>query len=357
MTTGSLEIKLTTVTPLWTGGADGKSDRLHVTGIMGSLRWWYEVMVRSVGGDACDPGQHSCLYDPDKPYDGLCDVCRIFGATGWSRRFRLTISQDNLQAKKPTASSIDASGRRVFTLSRDHSASRDREHRWYLGSDPLYGRVKLDIVPTAPIDKAGKEHFDPAIIGALIQLIADRASIGAKPQMGLGVVKVVNRQSIQPLLDHLTQIIAVHREKGDLKAGVDDELPCLQNMFFARVNAGSTSESATFDLKYDLRNMLRRTFKDDRLRHTIMGYVRGANHAGAKVMMSYPYEDGTIRIWGWIPRLAQSEPSRNDILNEIYYFLEDAYGADQLSFWLDFDPEKYRSVLEYLGKYLLIGAE
>ncbi len=71
MTTDSLEINLSTLTPIWTGGADGRSDRLHVTGIMGSLRWWYEVMVRSVGGNACDPGTHSCLYDPDKPYDGL----------------------------------------------------------------------------------------------------------------------------------------------------------------------------------------------------------------------------------------------------------------------------------------------
>ena len=31
--------KLTTLTPLWTGGVSGRCDRLHETGIIGSLRW------------------------------------------------------------------------------------------------------------------------------------------------------------------------------------------------------------------------------------------------------------------------------------------------------------------------------
>jgi CRISPR-associated protein Cmr1 len=41
-----LSITLKTLTPLWTGGADGKVDRIHETGIIGSLRWWYEAIVR-----------------------------------------------------------------------------------------------------------------------------------------------------------------------------------------------------------------------------------------------------------------------------------------------------------------------
>ena len=38
----AVTITLRTLPPLWTGGADGMSDRLHATGIIGSLRWWYE---------------------------------------------------------------------------------------------------------------------------------------------------------------------------------------------------------------------------------------------------------------------------------------------------------------------------
>ncbi|MGQ9484848.1 MAG: RAMP superfamily CRISPR-associated protein, partial [Desulfosoma sp.] len=35
-----MEIRLQTLTPLWTGGVDGTTDRLHETGLIGSLRWW-----------------------------------------------------------------------------------------------------------------------------------------------------------------------------------------------------------------------------------------------------------------------------------------------------------------------------
>src|SRR5437773_2033063 len=143
MTTVS-PLTLTTLTPIWTGGVDKKSDQLHLTSIMGSLRWWYEVLVRSVGGTACDPGKHTCLYDPTKPQNGLCDVCRVFGATGWARRFKLIVTENTLQTRKPAASEIDRSGGLVFTLSPDYPASDAHKPRWYLSGNPLYGQVKLD---------------------------------------------------------------------------------------------------------------------------------------------------------------------------------------------------------------------
>ncbi|UKL14242.1 type III-B CRISPR module RAMP protein Cmr1 [Dissulfurimicrobium hydrothermale] len=46
-----IKITLKTLTPLWTGGVDQTSDRLHETGLIGSLRWWYEALVRVQGGD------------------------------------------------------------------------------------------------------------------------------------------------------------------------------------------------------------------------------------------------------------------------------------------------------------------
>jgi CRISPR-associated protein Cmr1 len=297
------------------------------------------------------------LYiDGKKPYDGLCDVCRIFGATGWSRRFRIIVSEDSLQPKKAVASRVTDSGR-VFNLSPKHPDIRMQGHKWYLNGDPLAGQVTLSIISTARVEITKQELFDPAIISALFQFIADRGSIGAKPQMGLGVVQVIERQNTQPLLDHLTKIIALHQKNGDLRTPIDDELPCLQNMFFARINVHSSSELATFDLKYDLRNMLREKFEGDNLlRHTIMGYVKRDLRGGAKIMMSYPDENGTIRMWGWIPRLPPSHPSRNEISDRIYYFLKNIDGADQIPFWY-FDAEKDSSALEYLEEYLLIGVQ
>lgn len=45
-----MEIKIKTLTPIWTGGFEpGKMDRIHETGIIGSLRWWYEAIVRGLG--------------------------------------------------------------------------------------------------------------------------------------------------------------------------------------------------------------------------------------------------------------------------------------------------------------------
>lgn len=88
----TLEIKCRTLTPLWTGGVDQTCDRLHETGLIGSLRWWYEALVRGLGGYACDPrGDDRC---PDK--EGKhCVVCELFGCTGWGRKFRLRVLDED----------------------------------------------------------------------------------------------------------------------------------------------------------------------------------------------------------------------------------------------------------------------
>jgi hypothetical protein len=88
-----------------------------------------------------------------------------------------------------------------------------------------------------------------------------------------------------------------------------------------------------------------------------MGHVQGNNRIGSKIMMSYPDESGTIRMWGWIPKLANDQPSQDKLLSEIYYHLVDTYGDDNICFWLDFDPSKNSDILEYLNKKLLKRVE
>ncbi|MGF3495937.1 MAG: type III-B CRISPR module RAMP protein Cmr1, partial [Methanothrix sp.] len=99
-----MEIKLKTLTPLWTGGVDQTCDRLHETGLIGSLRWWYEALVRGLGGYACDPtAEGRCEYDPKKPEPPekqICAACYLFGCTGWARLFRLKIFEENLNPEK-----------------------------------------------------------------------------------------------------------------------------------------------------------------------------------------------------------------------------------------------------------------
>jgi CRISPR-associated protein Cmr1 len=97
-----MNITLKTLTPLWTGGVEtGKMDRLRETGLLGSLRWWYEAIVRGLGGYACDPtSDNRCEYVPkkhDPPEKQLCAACYLFGCTGWQRKFRLRVLDDKGQ--------------------------------------------------------------------------------------------------------------------------------------------------------------------------------------------------------------------------------------------------------------------
>ena len=39
-----MEIKLKTLTPLWTGDLNSECSTINETGIIGSLRWWYEAL-------------------------------------------------------------------------------------------------------------------------------------------------------------------------------------------------------------------------------------------------------------------------------------------------------------------------
>ncbi len=81
------------LTDLWTGSVDGRRDRLITTGLLGSIRWWFEVMVRGLGGSVCDPTDTKC--------EGRnhCVVCELFGCTGWARKFRFGVLDEKEKIK------------------------------------------------------------------------------------------------------------------------------------------------------------------------------------------------------------------------------------------------------------------
>ena len=126
-----LEITLRTLTPLWTGGVDGTTDRLHETGLIGSLRWWYEALVRGLGGYACDPtSDDRCEYDPKKPTPPekqLCVACYLFGCTGWARKFRLQVVDEQGAI---ITEALDAG--KKFTLRFVELRPLDPAERWLL---------------------------------------------------------------------------------------------------------------------------------------------------------------------------------------------------------------------------------
>jgi CRISPR-associated protein Cmr1 len=87
--TNEFTVKIKALTPIWTGDENGECKTLRETGIIGSLRWWYEVLIRGLGGSPCDPTNSKC--------DGKnhCDACELFGCTGWGRKFRLEVEKQD----------------------------------------------------------------------------------------------------------------------------------------------------------------------------------------------------------------------------------------------------------------------
>jgi CRISPR-associated protein Cmr1 len=319
-----MEVQLKTLTPLWTGGVDGKVDRIHETGILGSLRWWYEALVRGLGGKACDSSKGECSFDAEKYRNSsasderqrlrdanLCDVCQVFGATGWRRRFRLSVTDRALS---------DASIQHTIEAARSHTdrKGKQRTPTWYfrdptqrkpLPNTPKEGEFVIEIQSLFP-------EFPSNIIAGLVQFIADWAAIGARTQMGFGVVEPVNgRFDTRPLYDRL--VAASGNQKYP-------DLPSLQNIFLARIQLKNATDQDTFNLKYDLRRLFAQN-KD--LRHFIMGTVR-ARRVAAKVKMSRPHGDGLMRVWGWIPEEAnvyKDAWNRDKVVYAIHDYLSSKY--------------------------------
>ncbi|MGQ9529646.1 MAG: type III-B CRISPR module RAMP protein Cmr1 [Chloroflexus sp.] len=182
-----MELKIATLTPLWTGGIDGKVDRIHETGILGSLRWWYEAIVRGLGGEACDPSAGTCRFDVEQYKKsqaaderqrlrdaGLCDVCQVFGATGWRRRFRVSL-EDHTQPiwTDPTQ-----------TL---NVRPPGRNRGWYLGSGRM-GKLILCF--------QGEQEV-LTMLAALMLWLECWGSLGSRPQLGYGRFQLLNREEMK----------------------------------------------------------------------------------------------------------------------------------------------------------------
>ncbi|AZR72029.1 type III-B CRISPR module RAMP protein Cmr1 [Anoxybacter fermentans] len=107
-----LTIRVNILTKLWTGDIDGKNSERRLTGIIGSIRWWMEALVRGLDGFACDPTDtdskslyRKCEFDSstfkkkfnetgsyrkafEESLKSICPVCQIFGCGGLSSAFR-----------------------------------------------------------------------------------------------------------------------------------------------------------------------------------------------------------------------------------------------------------------------------
>ncbi len=172
-----MEACLKTLTPIWTGGVDGEMDRVHETGILGSLRWWYETIVRGLGGNACDPtGKSKCEYDPKDsrpPEEQLCPACYVFGTTGWRRRFRLEVEDKTVPIWEPPEQMLNI-------------RPPERKRGWYLPPGRM-GTIRLQFRgDTNALSR----------LAVLLIFLERWGNVGAKPQLGYGVFQIENREKV-----------------------------------------------------------------------------------------------------------------------------------------------------------------
>lgn len=216
-----LTIELKTLTPLWTGGVEtGKMDRIHEAGILGSLRWWYEAIVRGLGGEVCIPTSEGTTADRcPRRDDSYCDVCQLFGATGHARRFRLRL-EDGKPLFVGDETQIPLPSGRVHSFQRQ-GQTQYRAGGWYLQGQAQTGdSLELHLTPL------GASSVDLLLVP--LALISRHASLGAKVSNGYGVVSLTrtgNPITVDTAL--LDRLPSGGRASGGL--------PDLRDFFFLRL--------------------------------------------------------------------------------------------------------------------------
>ena len=318
-------LRFTTLTPIWTGGVQETSDRLHETGVLGSMRWWYEAILRGLGGKVHDPTEHKSSLDykkykeleglPDERerllQSGLCDASQVFGATGWKRRFSLRIDD---RTREDGYTRISVSPDRAYVNQHGERITPT----WPLKGRPRQGEFSIQI--------DARPDFKPEVAAGLLAFIARWGALGAKAQMGFGVVELLDPVDMTPFLNWC-------KTRGVEKHALYAAEPGLHNLFFARIAPHSPSNQTTFNLRHDIR----RLFAGNRgQRHFVCGSIQGGNRTATKVKISLPY-NGQMAVWGWIPdAVEQYGRSRDQTVQVIH----DLLTHHNLNTWREFNSQR-----------------
>lgn len=201
-------------TPLWTGNAVKESRHVEPRGLVGTLRWWYEAMIRGCGGWACDPSDPDtrCQLDGDAfakqrergcdhagpgalcptcqlealAASGLCSACQLFGATGWAKRVLLSVVETHVHQDRPfglTHTQVDA----------DRNNRRNRSPRYFFPQG-LLGQVELRLmVREAQKRNPGRRRVRPALSPWCRGWHRGRQGLGGYAGCGLGGLKAWKR--------------------------------------------------------------------------------------------------------------------------------------------------------------------
>lgn len=329
-----ITIKVRTLTPIWTGDIDRKCMKIKETGIIGSLRWWYETIVRGYGGKACDPTSSTCGNEDH------CDACELLGCTGWSRKIKVIIREYSPELVPEI---------RVRTRERRRTRSGFRYlSRIFQG---IFSEdISLQIMPIREV--SGYEWY---LLRKTLNVIHNYGAIGGRIAQGNGVIRIVKLKVPEAELPSPYEDLEYFWNKEFRGATINS--PNLKDFFFYKFqlafsgkvkdlikkrrfwgSAGQIEDWVKVWDKYGIlpigfhvRDMLRRELISDRSRrHEIFG-KRGR---GSKVFVSHAYkvngndEDKVeLRIFGY--SLFRSEI---EIIPDVF--------ANKLPFYISQDPNR-----------------
>gem|GEM_PF-840830 len=352
-----ITFRIKTLTPLWTGGTDGKMDRIHETGIIGSIRWWYEVIARGLGYYVCDPTDSDTrcpTENKEEKKKEYCLACLLFGATGYRRRFRISIDHSEFD-KNVLSNKFEVLSGRLHG---------QRKGGWFIYSG-CFGKYDVSI-------ESLDNDFDDVLIQLPLKLAANWGALSAKPQLGYGVFSFEQEKesSISIFEKALAKMSSEEKlKKLDIhlrnKANNSFIYPNLKEMFFAKIRFMSTDNewwkgirglknlndlafkswidnnsapiSPTIKNWFRYDNNVSKFWKAEEcntgeLANWLFGTIRKDGNIASKINISGAYNPSgdeknlwEFRIWGWIPMQYErcKDFNREEILNRLKKHITD----------------------------------
>jgi len=361
----SIKVTFKTLTPLWTGDAWGESNELKLTGIIGSLRWWFEALVRGMGYKACDSTGDKCQVEIKNPDDVLnihkkiCSVCYLFGTTGWKSRFSVNVDAENVNLEPVNKFE-------VRTRTNNHKV-RGKYNYLSRYCDGLFGSFTLNFSFFSDIPEGYI-----CLFVKLLKLLNDYGMIGAKISQGNGVcnIEFKNNHSYFDINNCLNKNYSDISLKNTANQKDCVDCPKLSDFRFLKINIGLNNVNINhiwrkdnndskslrgFDgdidklwndkkflpVSFHIRDLIRNLWRSGReLRHTFMG-KRGE---GSNIFVSHGYRIGEnqiqLRIVGY------------GLKDEQWQKIEDSLTNTNLNNFLWFNNKNYVSTVSILQKVL-----
>jgi len=331
MSSHNIKLRINILTPLWTGDVWRKCKELRLTGIIGSLRWWFEALVRGKGYKSCNStGENKCKVEVKNVNDfldsqkNICPVCFLFGTTGWKSRFSVEISNDNLRKVYNGKVIVKINGGRGWHYEAGLMGEAELVFKY---DDIILGEKDSKVISLSDVF--------PSVLKLLLSLIENHGMLGAKTAMGYGVVEFkIDGKEISVGKDdwkNFETYLSFFNSK--FKKEIKD-LPNLKDFFFVKFKVNDSIDNVIKYVKSffsyqdgiietdaisrwkdknwcitspvvrkEIRKQIRTNFKDnDNLRHFLMGSTKEPEFSAIQV--SHVYKNGgnlEFRIYGWLP--------------------------------------------------------